>query len=102
MKKQQMGGFGFYMIILIIMAFVWYFVSTLGTNKSDYNYSDFLKDLEDERVEKVVVSQNEQVPTGYLEITLEGKSTKTIVYVTDVNAAVETMVAADFDNYVGA
>ena len=100
MKKQQMGGFGFYMIILIIMAFVWYFVSTLGTNKSDYNYSDFLKDLEDERVEKVVVSQNEQVPTGYLEITLEGKSTKTIVYVTDVNAAVETMVAADFDNYV--
>ena len=97
--KKQMGGFGFYFVILIIMAFIWYFVSTLGTNSTDYNYSNFLSDLKDGNVKKVVINQNEQVPTGYLEVTLEGAKNKKTVYITDVNDAVEKMIAAEFDEY---
>ena len=97
--KKQMGGFGFYFVILIIMAFIWYFVSTLGTNSTDYNYSNFLSDLKDGNVKKVVINQNEKVPTGYLEVTLEGAKNKKTVYITDVNDAVEKMIAAEFDEY---
>lgn len=97
--KKQIGGFGFYFVILIMMAFIWYFVSTLGTNKTDYNYTDFLSDLEEGKVKEVVINQNEQVPTGYLEIRLDGSNNKTIVYVTDVNDVIERMMAAEFKEY---
>lgn len=97
--KKQIGGFGFYFVILIMMAFIWYFVSTLGTNKTDYNYTDFLSDLEEGKVKEVVINQNEQVPTGYLEIRLDGSNSKTIVYVTDVNDVIERMMAAEFEKY---
>ena len=97
--KKQIGGFGFYFVILIMMAFIWYFVSTLGTNKTDYNYTDFLSDLEEGKVKEVVINQNEQVPTGYLEIMLDGSKNKKVVYVTDVNDAVERMMAAEFKEY---
>ncbi len=97
--KKQVGGFGFYFVILIMMAFIWYFVSTLGTNKTDYNYTDFLSDLEEGKVKEVVINQNEQVPTGYLEIILNGNNNKKVVYVTDVNDAVNRMMAAEFKEY---
>lgn len=99
MKKQQAGGFGFYMVILIVMAFVWYFISTLNANTTDYNYSDFLQDLADNKVKEVVITQNEQVPTGYLEVKIDGNESKLVVYITDVNDAVSKMIEAEFDKY---
>ena len=99
MKKQKMGGFGFYMFVLIMIGCVWYFVSTMGNDKIEYNYSDFLEDLKNDNIEKVIINQNEKVPTGSLKITLEGESKTLTVYISDVNAAVEAMMAADFTNY---
>ena len=99
MKKQKMGGFGFYMFVLILIGCVWYFVSTMGNDKIEYNYSDFLEDLEDGNVEKVIINQNEKVPTGSLKVTLEGESETLTVYISDVNVAIEAMMAAEFTNY---
>ena len=99
MKKQKIGGFGFYMLVLVAIGIVWYFVSTMGNDKIEYNYTDFLTDLKEEKIEKVIVEQGEKVPTGSLEITfLNEKKTKRI-YVTDVNDALDAMMAADFDEY---
>ena len=99
MKKQKMGGFGFYMFVLILIGCVWYFVSTMGNDKIEYNYSDFLEDLEDGNVEKVIINQNEKVPTGSLKVTLEGVSETLTVYISDVNVAIEAMMVAEFTNY---
>ena len=99
MKKQKMGGFGFYMFVLIMIGCVWYFVSTMGNDKIEYNYSDFLEDLEDGNVEKVIINQNEKVPTGSLKVTLESEGNTLTVYISDVNAAIEAMMAAEFTNY---
>ena len=99
MKKQKMGGFGFYMFVLILIGCVWYFVSTMGNDKIEYNYSDFLEDLEDGNVEKVIINQNEKVPTGSLKVTLEGESETLTVYISDVNVAIEAMMVAEFTNY---
>ena len=99
MKKQRMGGFGFYMFVLLLIGCVWYFVSTMENDKVEYNYSDFLEDLEDGNVEKVIINQNEKVPTGSLKVTLEGESDTLTVYISDVNVAIEAMMVAEFTNY---
>ena len=99
MKKQKMGGFGFYMFVLILIGCVWYFVSTAGNDKIEYNYSDFINDLANDKVEKVIINQNEKVPTGSLKITLLGESKSITVYISDVNDAIEQMMKAEFTNY---
>ena len=99
MKKQKMGGFGFYMLVLVAIGFIWYFASTMGKDKIEYNYSDFLRDLKAGNVEKVIINQNEKVPTGSLKITLEDSNQVKTVYIGDINEAVHVMIEAEFDNY---
>ena len=53
--KKQAGGFGFYFVILILMAFIWYFISTLGANNGDYTYHDFKEDLKENNIKEVVI-----------------------------------------------
>ena len=99
MKKQKMSGFGFYMFVLVLIGFVWYFASAMGKDKIEYNYSDFLRDLEAGNVEKVIINQNEKVPTGSLKITLEDSNQVKTVYIGDINEVVHVMIEAEFDNY---
>ena len=99
MKKQKMSGFGFYMFVLILIGFIWYFASTMGKDKIEYNYSNFLRDLKAGNVEKVIITQNEKVPTGSLKITLEDSNQTKTVYIGDINEAVNVMIEAEFDNY---
>ena len=100
MKKQQIGGFGFYFVILILMAFIWYFISTLGMSNADYKYSDFVQDLKEGNVKEVVIVPSQYVPTGTLEIKLYDKKATVELYVTDTEAAKADMVAAGFVTFV--
>ena len=99
MKKQKMSGFGFYMLVLVLIGFVWYFASAMGKDKIEYNYSDFLRDLKAGNVEKVIINQNEKVLTGSLKITLEDSNQVKTVYIGDINEVVHVMIEAEFDNY---
>ena len=94
-----MSGFGFYMLVLVLIGFVWYFASAMGKDKIEYNYSDFLRDLKAGNVEKVIINQNEKVPTGSLKITLEDSNQVKTVYIGDINEVVHVMIEAEFDNY---
>ena len=82
MKTKKKGsGLSFFIILLLLMAAIW-----LSVNRGvprDYNYADFLEDLETEQVDEVTIQQNEQVPTGSLKIVLADGDEK-ILYVTDV------------------
>ncbi len=100
MKKQQIGGFGFYFVILILMAFIWYFISTLGMSNADYKYNNFVQDLKDGNVKEVVIVPSQYVPTGTLEIQLYDKKTTIELYVTDTEVAKADMAAVEFVNYV--
>ena len=87
------------MLVLVLIGFVWYFASAMGKDKIEYNYSDFLRDLEAGNVEKVIINQNEKVPTGSLKITLEDSNQVKTVYIGDINEVVHVMIEAEFDNY---
>ena len=83
--RKQMKGYGFYIIILLIVLATVYLSQNFEFNKSDeYNFLQFMKDVEAGKVESLEISQNEVVPTGSISVTLSDDSNQTF-YVTDVN-----------------
>ncbi len=100
--KKQTRGLGFYLVIIILISMIWYMISTIGQNDTEYNYTDFVEDLKEERITKVTISQNMEVPTGYLLIEREEDDVKNKVtlYVSDVNQALLNMQAYGFDDYM--
>ena len=99
MKKQRVGGFGFYFVILILMAFIWYFISTFGMSNVKYKYDDFKTDLKEGHIEKVVIVPSQYVPTGTLTITFNDRNAKVELYVLNTEQAQEDMETAGFTAY---
>ena len=86
-SKRSGGGFSFLILVLILVG--WYVVANIiGGDASDYTYSQFQKDMDNQRVAEVFIGQNKEVPTGYITVLLKNGETVTC-YVADVNEAVE-------------
>lgn len=82
MRTVKKGsGIYFGIILLLLVAAVW--ISQAHNLPSNYSYNSFMRDLERGDVADVVISQNEQVPTGSLHVTLKNGTERTL-YVTDV------------------
>ena len=89
--KKSFRGFGFYLIVPIILLLV--LVSShlqSAMLKDTYEYGNFLNDLQAGNVKSVVISQNEETPSGKVAVSLKGDKAATF-YVPDVKA-VETDV----------
>lgn len=69
--KKQMKGFGIYVIILLLVMAAFYYIAIYNKDTDDYNYSDFISDLEEKEVEEVTVYQNKEVPTGKIVVKLK-------------------------------
>ena len=89
MKKGLKDLFIYLVTICIILGIV-YYVAISGTVNEKYTYSVFLEQLDEGSIEKVVIKQNKEIPTGKLIITLEDGSVEQL-YVPDVNKVVEDM-----------
>ena len=100
MKKQKVGGFGVYFIILILMAFIWYFISSFGMSNMKYGYDDFKRDLAEEHIQKVTIVPSQYVPTGTLTITFNDRNAKVELYVLNTEQAQKDMAEAGFTNCV--
>lgn len=73
--RRQLKGYGFYIIILgIILVAMLLSDSLSNTGTQNYEYNNFLKDLENNTVEKVDLFQNQEVPSGKVTVTFnDGK-----------------------------
>ena len=96
--KKQTKGLGFYFVIIMLISLILYMVATIGANKSEYNYTKFIEDLKEEKINEITISQNMEVPTGYLIIKFDDNNKETL-YVSDVNEAIADMRSYDFDDY---
>ncbi|ROR25665.1 cell division protease FtsH [Mobilisporobacter senegalensis] len=81
--KKQMKGLGFYAIIIGIII-----LATLTNqfdiiNSKDYNKTDFMADLKKDNIESIDIYQNEEVPTGKIEVVFKD-DTKEGFYIADV------------------
>ncbi|MDE7062907.1 MAG: ATP-dependent metallopeptidase FtsH/Yme1/Tma family protein, partial [Lachnospiraceae bacterium] len=88
--KKSLKGWGFYIVLILIVVLVWYFLDTQNLSGSTYNYSQFEEELKDNEIVRVEVHPNRVVPTGRLDIVKADGSEETL-YVPDVNRAQDTM-----------
>lgn len=83
-NKGKSGGIGIYLIIGLAIVILYLVLSHIRTVTPGYNYNDFVADLNDRRVAKVIISQNAEVPTGMLTVTFTDSNEKRQMYVSDV------------------
>lgn len=82
-----MRGYGFYVIILLIIVSAVYLSESFASNSSvKHSYADYMADLQSGTVSSVDVYQNEEAPTGRVRVNFTDGKNYTI-YVPDVKAA---------------
>ena len=84
MNKTRSGGRWICLVIIVALLAVCIFSMVNRSGTRTYSYAEFLKDLDKGNVSAVVVSQNTEVPTGRINITLSDDS-RAVLYVTNVN-----------------
>ena len=83
MKKGAKELFFYLFIVLVIVGIV-YYVSVTNTVSDNYTYESFVEDLNEGQIEKVVIKQNKEIPTGKITITYTNGDVKSL-FVSDVN-----------------
>ena len=96
-KGRGIGGFPTFFIILIVLA-VWYLFGMLGNQQVEITNAEFTKALQEKTIKSVVVVQDQEIPTGSLEIAIDGEEDARILQVSDVNEAQERLKKAGVDD----
>lgn len=82
--RKQMKGYGWYIIILLIVVGAYYWSTNYNFKGSDdYTKAQFMKDIEDKTIESVDIYQNQEVPTGQIAVTTKNGKEKNF-YTTNV------------------
>ncbi|MCR5099490.1 MAG: ATP-dependent zinc metalloprotease FtsH [Lachnospiraceae bacterium] len=103
MQSQRRNGFGIYLLLILVIIFLWYFFTEQSA--PSMSMDQLMIQIKEENVQSIGIHQNEQVPTGVLNVTLkkgEGdvQNPTATVYVSDVNAAQDELEAVGFKEYV--
>lgn len=91
MSKYFKGGMGFYLLIFAVIALAMYVTDRRNDMENvTYTQQQFEQDLADDKVTEIYVSQNQEVPTGTVNVTLKDGTTKSF-YVSNVNEIQDTV-----------
>jgi cell division protease FtsH len=82
LKQQQFRGLGFILVIMMMLLMITTFSGQIFTN-DDISYQEYLAALADGSVEQVIINQNQQTPTGEVNLFLKDGSAKQY-YTSDV------------------
>ncbi len=97
--KRSYRGIGFYVILILIIVLIWYLMSRGQNTGISYTYMQFQKDLQENQVVAAEVSQNQEVPTGEIRVTLVDRGTREL-FVSDVKEAETLLEDAGIDYIV--
>ena len=90
-------GFGIYFVL--VLALIWMCIANFSSKTEVTSTPEqFYQALEAGKVVSVVVSQNSEVPTGYLTVYC-GEDKPDKIYFSDVNKAIDRMEEAGFEAY---
>ena len=93
-------GIGIYFLILACVLLAMWWMTKNNNYDNAYNYSDFVADLEADKIKSIEIVQNAEVPTGELKIVFAGeKPTEVNLYVADIKIVLEDLEAAGFTEY---
>ena len=68
-NRNKIGGVGIYLVVIAVIAVLYFALARLSPSSSSYSYSNFLWDVQNGYVSSVLIKQNSEVPTGVLSIT---------------------------------
>ncbi len=92
MDKQGAGTFRgiIWLIVLLIFIAIGYscYTKLRSVDLYAYNLTDFKQDLEEGEVSSVIISQNEEIPTGSVKVSLDDGGNQSF-YVSDVNEIIQ-------------
>lgn len=96
---KGLKGYGFFILMAIIIVGVVYFNDVLGSmDQESYSYAQFQDDVTADKVTSVSVRQNQEVPTGQVVVTTtDGK--KKSFYAPDVNTVLSYLDTSSFTHY---
>ena len=90
MNNSYKNFFIFFVVLMIAYSFGSFFAqrNVASKQEEEYTYQKFEKDLDENQVKSIEISQNEEVPTGEVKVYLSDGD-KESFYVTDVNEVIQ-------------
>ncbi len=89
--NRSMGPMIIYMILLVALFTGYMIFARNSTPQQTYTYTQFETDLKDDKISEINIRQNEEVPTGVLEVKYKSGERSTQLYVSDVNPIQEML-----------
>lgn len=93
-NKGKLGGVGVYLMIIAVIAVLYFALARISGASSTYSYSNFLWDIDNGYVASVVIKQNAEVPTGVLAIT-KTDNDEEVLNVSNVKEVEELLLKKD-------
>lgn len=90
-SKGKFGGIGFYLMLVVVIAAIYMLATSDTSDGAQYSYAGFITDVNNNKVEEVVIRQNSEVPTGTLIISIKDEKKAERLYVSDVNEIQEIL-----------
>ena len=98
-NRSPLRGMLIYIIALIIIFGIIYYATANRSVDTDYDYTRFTEDINDDTISEIIINQNKEVPTGVLAITFKDGSQKAL-YVENVNTITSMLKDKDIDYYM--
>ena len=97
-NRNYKGTSGLTLLMFVALAFcVFWFTNRVQVRENTISYQSFVKAVEKDQVTDVSISQNKEVPTGVLTISMDGDDTIYTVNVSDVKDAEKVLEDAKID-----
>ena len=96
MNREQSGRFGLYLVLVIALIAGYLYLNNTVYSQNEYTIGQLKAALEQEQVLQARIRQNSEVPTGTVEVEIEGQGQKR-VYVPDVKDAQELLAEYHID-----
>lgn len=100
--NKRMRGFGFYIILLLVLFGVAYFVQSSQNSVTEINYGqkELLKDIDSGQVVQVVIYPSEDIPTGRAAISYKDPSQGREINIANTKDFEKEMLALGIDVYM--
>ena len=96
-RNNSYRGFGFYLLLILIVVGVWYFLDG-NTTTNSYTRAAFERDIQSGDVAAIDIVQNREIPTGSVKLTFSD-STQKVLIVSDVNEIVSYLQDQGITDY---
>ncbi len=83
------------LVVALVYSFSGYFSARMATSDDAYTSNQFYKDLSDNKVESVKITQNAEVPTGSVSVALKKDDKVYTFYVANVDTIMERLDESD-------